>query len=233
MALQLAVAQHPYEPQNPGDLALTQGERIEINPPTPELVAQFGAFGGGDGWICGTSLATGQQGIIPEAYVTMLPPEAAAAEAPPAAAAASVAPLEAEVAKPTAKKKMGFKAAATGFKAAAKMAKLASAAAGSAAAPVQEAGGAFDSGGGGASTVGGGSGEGSCARCSQGCFVYGPQHPQFSVVGHLDDWACDICSKDFVNPDKSMLGYQDLYACRTFEACDWIACGTSHLTRAR
>ena len=149
--------------------------------------------------------------MFPEAYVKMLPPEAAAesvAEAEDPAVANEAPP-------PKPKKKRGLKAAGNAARLAAKMAtKAKTAATGTA-------------GGGGGS--GGGDGDGSCGKCSKGCFVYGEQHPEFVAVGHLDDWSCDVCGAQFANPEKTLAGYENLYACVTFEKCDWIACGKSNL----
>lgn len=200
MARQVAVAAYAYAPTSKDDLTLQEGDMVEVHPPTPELVARFGPFGSGDGWACGTLLSTGQQGMFPEAYVSMLPPEAAEAPAP-AGGAVSAPP-------PKPKKKRGFKGNAA--RVAAKMATKAKNVA------VGDAGG--DSSG---------AGEGSCGKCLQGCFVYGPQHPEFAAVGHLGDWTCDICGAQFVNSEQTLVGYENLYACRTFESCDWIACGKS------
>lgn len=179
----------------------------QVHSPTAELIAKFGPFGDGDGWACGTLLSTGQQGMFPEAYVKMLPPEAAPeAEAPAPAVAAAVV---SEAPPPKPKKKRGFKAAGNAARLAAKMATKAKTAA---------------VGGG----DGGGDGDGSCGKCSKGCFVYGEQHPEFAAVGHLEDWSCDICGAEFVNPEQTLTGYENLYACHTFEKCDWIACGKSN-----
>ena len=184
---------------------------VQVHTPTPELVAKFGPFGDGDGWACGTLLATGQQGMFPEAYVKMLPPEVVAG-APEPAAGATVS--EVPPPKPK-KKKRGLKAAANAARMAAKMAKTVT------------VGDEPDGGSGDATS--GGDGYGSCGKCSKGCFVYGPQHPEFAAVGHLDDWACDMCGAQFVNPEQTTVAYENLYACGTFEKCDWIACGRSNL----
>lgn len=286
------VAAYPYEPANPGDLGLVEGDRLEVIPPTPELITQWGPFGGGDGWALGRNFATGAEGIFPEAYVLYLPPEAAepapalapAAPAAPAvdmagaAAALSGAPAVSpgsDAAKP--KKRMSLKAAANAAKAAKKAGKMAGGMA-SMAAKLPGGGDAGAAGGGNrtaeemagmstdpngmevlvgedeqsclarqrrlqdeakarmaakfggagvgaAGSVSSTGGEGACAKCRNGCFQYGPQHPQFPTVNHIPDWSCDVCSTEFTNPSQSLQGYENLFACGTFETCDWIACG--------
>ena len=248
------VAAYPYAAANPGDLTLAEGDQLEVIPPTPELVQRWGPFGGGDGWALGRIVATGEEGIFPEAYVQDLPPEAAA-PLPTAAPAVDMAAVAiggapavspgSDAAKP--KKKMSLKAAANAAKAAKKMggtmgggmASMASMAsklpgggdaAGSTGArtAAEMAGTSTDPngievmdgedeqsyvarqrrlqdeakarmaakfGGGGVAAAGSTSstgGEGACVKCRNGCFQYGPQHPQFPTVGHIPDWSCDV-----------------------------------------
>lgn len=204
MVAQLAEATYPYEPTNDGDLTLREGDRLEVHLPTPELIAKFGPFGDGEGWACGTLISTGQQGMFPEAYVKILSSE------PSVVTPAALEPATVSTDAPSkTKKKRSLKAAANAAKMAARMAKSVA-------------------GGSGSSL---GDGVGSCGKCSKGCFVYGPHHPEFPTVGHLEDWSCDVCGAEFVNSEQTLHAYENLYACRTFDSCDWIVCGKSNLAR--
>ena len=58
-----------------------------------------------------------------------------------------------------------------------------------------------------------------CGTCEGGLLRYEPSHPQFSTLGELEDWHCDVCEKDYEQTDKVKI-----IACRDFETCDWCVC---------
>jgi hypothetical protein len=63
---------------------------------------------------------------------------------------------------------------------------------------------------------------GGCKICGKELQVYEPAHPQYTDIGVVDEWDCDVCAKSFTGADK-------LFACGTFKDCDWGACETCQI----